>query len=191
MSSRAIRGPSPLVGLVVLLANVEGVAASVPRLLFAAACLGLVGLSSTCLRNQRRRVSSETSTPIFESASTIVRSEAPAARSRINPARSRSRSAPLVFVADRASATRSENLRESFAWELAIVRRICGNHVAAVWHKQAVDAAIRWKNLSARRLDVGVLNSFLSLSLPSWVESEVKSCGSVSGVSSQNEGAKR
>jgi hypothetical protein len=70
----------------------------------------------------------------------------------------------LVFLADRASPTSSENLWESFGCELAIVWRVCGNHVAVVWHGQAVDVAFGWENLSENRLDVGVSKDFRGLS---------------------------
>ncbi len=156
MSSRAIRGPSPLAGPAVVRSDVEDLAGLTARPIVAVTFLGLAELAPACFRNQRRRVSSETFTPIFESTSTMVRSDAPAARSRNSPTRSRSRTEPLVFLANWASATSSENLWESFGCEMGIVWRVCGNHVAAVWHGQAVNVESGWKNLSENRLDVGV-----------------------------------
>ncbi len=163
MSVRATRGPT-----VVVATGLEGVMGAGPSL-GGGLWTGFFrdSLGSSCRTNHSRRVSSETTTPIFASDSAMMRTDVPALRSFKRTARNRSSSSALAIFLALASEMSAANLWASscgelvFAWVAAgkswvIGGKSMGNKSVIVGRSQGKHQRSTGENLSAKRLDVGV-----------------------------------
>ena len=147
MSARATRGPDAgTVGMAV--AGRFGVAAMV-----ASRATDFRGLGAPCCTNHNRNDSSEIFTPIEASDPTIMRTEVPAFRSFMSTALNGSSMAALVVLLALAVAISAASLRASSGCCVGIYWENTGD---ALGKAKGNTNAPLGKNLSAKRLDVGV-----------------------------------
>ena len=163
MSARATRGPTagPAIGLPCVVVEAAGLGTGFRDGFFWDGC------RPSCRTNHSRRVSSETTTPIFASDSAMMRTDVPVFRSFRRTTRNRSSSAALMVFLALASPISALNLwasswhgfvfiRETVGGSCGIEGKSLGKNSAIVGRNQGKHQRLAGENLSVKRLDVGV-----------------------------------